>query len=200
MSDSLIDRILNGEFNDDEGDNTLPSEVILNVDPDPAEDDEEVDGDWDDGEFEEIPSEEIEDEYGPYDNTSSDDPTEEWTPSGSEALASAMAEEETQKMAYVEMPKQAKTRNTGNTNMEPDDTKTELPKQSVTETKTNQGRRGAPHKLKEHMDEVSRLYQEGVNAKLLAEKYGVSVSCVINSLKRAGVEIRSKGRQKTKSE
>ena len=58
MSDSLIDRILNGEFNDDEGDNTLPSEVILNVDPDPAEDDEEVDGDWGDGEFEEIPSEE----------------------------------------------------------------------------------------------------------------------------------------------
>jgi len=61
------------------------------------------------------------------------------------------------------------------------------------------GRRGAPHKLGPVQAEVCELYATGASSKAIAAKYGVSVTCVISTLRRCGVTIRSKGRQRPDS-
>jgi DNA-binding NarL/FixJ family response regulator len=61
------------------------------------------------------------------------------------------------------------------------------------------GRRGAPHKLGSVQAEVCELYAAGASSKIIAAKYGVSVTCVISTLRRCGVAVRSKGRQRPHS-
>lgn len=209
---SLIDRILNGDF-DDEDDVSIPAIKTHNhrgsegtcsparsVDPD---EDEELVTDEDE-EFEDLPSEDIDDK----DSTvimeeSSDIPSEEWMKEYMEENDLDVSEPEpvpTAPTQYVEKPKQSKVREikktmTNETNETPAQT---TPKQSATKSAdSGTKKRGAPHKLTEHAEEVCRLYNEGVGAKTIAEKFSVSVSCVINTLKRNNVTIRPKGRRKT---
>ena len=103
-----------------------------------------------------------------------------------------------QAVQYVEKPKQSKVRKVGN----PPVDAIEDPKQAAIKDSpapaVKRGR-GAPFKLVESQDEVCRLYQEGVSAKTISEKFGVSVSCVINCLKRNSVTIRPKGRHRKSS-
>lgn len=207
---SLIDRILNGDF-DDEDNVSVPAIKTHNqrgsegtcsparsIDPD---EDEEV---VTDEEFEDIPSEEVDDE----DTTvimeaSSDIPSEEWMKEYMEENELDVSEPEpvpTAPTQYVEKPKQSKVREIKKTmNNETNETPAQTtPKQSATKSAdAGTKKRGAPHKLTEHADEVCRLYNEGVGAKTIAEKFSVSVSCVINTLKRSNVTIRPKGRRKT---
>jgi transposase-like protein len=78
-----------------------------------------------------------------------------------------------------------------------EDTNTNQPiVETLTEETKSQGRRGAPHKLSAVQDDVCTLYNSGAGAKAIAAKYGVSVTCVISTLRRCGVTIRSKGRAK----
>jgi predicted DNA binding protein len=42
---------------------------------------------------------------------------------------------------------------------------------------------------------VANEYQQGATGAQLAEKYGVSTNTVFNALRRAGVEIRPRGRR-----
>lgn len=55
-------------------------------------------------------------------------------------------------------------------------------------------KRGRPSKLSASAAELTSLYNSGVSAKTLAEKYSVSVSCVLNTLRSNGITIRAKGR------
>jgi DNA-binding CsgD family transcriptional regulator len=189
MSKDLIDRILNGEFED--SDNTLEADASVCQDAemeDPTEEEELLEDEEE--EFEEIPSEEVDDEYNNYDNQTPDEPSEEWLEKNCAPVAQ-----------YVEMPKQSRTKEPENKTME---TPNETPKQSVTaspdttKSSSEPKRRGAPHKLKDNVEEVCRLYAEGCSALQIGKQFGVSVSCVINTLKRNGVDVRSKGRQKSK--
>ena len=206
----LIDRILNGEF-DDENESlaaTKPGKLGGIVTggkskiTDPEEDEDELDDDEETprDDFEDLPSEEV-DDCTPHSNDIPDDDfAKEYALDNgieiideTELVGAAPAQ-------YVEKPKQSKVREINKkktmkdtTNNTPDTT---TPKQSTTKA-TGTKKRGAPHKLAEHTEEVCRLYNENVGAKLIAEKFSVSVSCVINTLKRAGVAIRPKGRRKT---
>lgn len=221
---SLIDRILNGDF-DDEDDISVPATKTHNqrgskgtcssarsIDPDEHEEDA-IDEEFEDTlseedaideEFEDIPSEEIDDE----DTTvimkvSSDVPSEKWMREYMEEHELDVSELEpvpTAPTQYVEKPKQSKVRTIKKTmNNETNETSAETtPKQSATKSANAEtNKRGAPHKLAKHVDEVCRLYTEGVGAKTIAEKFSVSVSCVINTLKRNDIPIRPKGRRKT---
>jgi hypothetical protein len=80
--------------------------------------------------------------------------------------------------------------------MSMEDTNTNPVVETLTEETKPQGRRGAPHKLSAVQDEVCTLYNSGAGAKVIAAKYSVSVTCVISTLRRCGVAIRSKGRAK----
>ena len=102
--------------------------------------------------------------------------------------SAAHGQPEEPRSQYVERPKQSKVRQVG----APQQDQQEQPK-----AKAPQGRRGAPFKLTEHLQEIVRLYDEGVGAKVIAEKFQVSVSCVINTLRRNNVSIRPKGRRKS---
>jgi hypothetical protein len=209
---SLIDRILNGDF-DDKDDVSIPAIKTHNHrgskgtcsparSADPNEDEELVTDEEE--EFEDLPSEDIDDK----DSTvimeeSSDIPSEEWMKEYMEENDLDVSEPEpvpTAPTQYVEKPKQSKVREIKKTmNNETNETPAQTtPKQSATKSAdAGTKKRGAPHKLTEHADEVCRLYNEGVGAKTIAEKFSVSVSCVINTLKRSNVTIRPKGRRKT---
>jgi len=223
---SLIDRILNGDF-DDEDNVSVPAIKTHNqrgsegacssacpIDPDEDEEvatdeDEEVATDEDEEvateeEFEDIPSEEVDDgNTTVIMEANSDIPSEEWMKEYMEENDLNVSEPEpvpTAPTQYVEKPKQSKVREIKKTmNNETNETPAKTtPKQSATKSAdAGTKKRGAPHKLTEHADEVCRLYTEGVGAKTIAEKFSVSVSCVINTLKRNNVTIRPKGRRKT---
>lgn len=207
----LIDRILSGEF-DEEKDSVQGSKVASAAPiagkskiTDPDEDEDELDDeDTPRDDFEDLPTEDVEDSTNYDDGTPDEDFMKEYTLEHgipvfdeTDLVGAAPAQ-------YVEMPKQSKVReinknkskNMTDTNNNTTDTNTPAPKQSTAKTATTK-KRGAPHKLAEHTEEVCRLYNENVGAKLIAEKFGVSVTCVINTLKRAGVAIRPKGRRKT---
>ena len=227
---NIVDRILNGEFDDenikvDEGNDPTPDpneELDLNdVDPDSLEEylkeggdpsdlptlklpeeDEEVyeEEDEEEGEFS---SEEVED----LDSTLNDTPSEEWMNEYAKKNNIEILNEPelaaTASVPYVEKPKQSKVREI---NKKKDtmtthsaDTNNNTPKQSVAST-TEHKKRGAPHKLKDNLENVVRFYNEGVGAKQIAEKFGVSVSCVINTLKRNNVAVRPKGRRSNDTE
>jgi hypothetical protein len=201
----IIDRILSGEFDEEKDSVKAKNGGQLQSGKakitDPEEDEDELDDDEtprDD--FENLPTEEVDDSAGNY--TISDIPDDnfmrEYTLEnnievfdGRELVGAAPTQ-------YVEKPKQSKVRETGKKKtMTTNDTET-TPKQSTTKTDTAETKkRGAPHKLGDNTAEVCRLYTEGVGAKLIAEKFGVSVSCVINTLKRNNITIRPKGRRKT---
>jgi hypothetical protein len=210
---SLIDRILNGDFDDEQ--DSVPSVRTSSLrgsegtkprhtDPtdEPLEDEEE---DMTEEEFEDIPSEEVDDEEPDVImEADSDIPSDEWMKEYAAENGLDLEEPEPALAAptqYVEKPKQSKVREINkNKNMTTENTNTpaeNTPKHSTTKTSTDAKKRGAPYKLTEHAEEVCRLYNEGVGAKTIAEKFGVSVSCVINTLKRNNIAIRPKGRRKT---
>lgn len=221
---SLIDRILNGDF-DDERD-SVPSIKTSGVrgaagakphpqNPidDPMGDEEEEDSsesedpteeEGEDEEFEEGPSEDVDDmEVDVIVEVESDVPSDEWMQEYAEENGLDIESPEPVLAAptqYVEKPKQSKVREINNNkNMTTENTNNPVqntPKRSATKTSTDTKKRGAPYKLVEHAEEVCRLYNEGVGAKTIAEKFGVSVSCVINTLKRNNIAIRPKGRRK----
>ena len=245
---SLIDRILNGEFDDknikvNEGNNPMPdpNEKFNPNDVDPyrfkehlhqegefdpnnvdadsleeylnqeAEEEEEeeimTDEGFEDSLSEEI-DEEIDEEVDEEDTAviveaSSDIPSEEWMKEymkESKLYVSKSESAPTAPTQYVEKPKQSKVREINKTmNNETNETTVQTtPKQSATKSAdASTKKRGAPYKLTEHANEVCRLYTEGVGAKTIAEKFSVSVSCIINTLKRNDVTIRPKGRRKT---
>lgn len=215
---SLVDKILNGDFDDDEDISIAASQIPSKCegeelqdqdveDQDESNEDDCPEGDWDpadetdEEDEEELAEGEDEDDYDdsdeddtPVDN--SDVPSEAWMreymlengiPNEEPELATAASTQ------YVEKPKQSKVRTIKSMNTTPENT----PKQSTTKVDTADAKkRGAPYKLSEHAEEVCRLYNEGVGAKVIAEKFTVSVSCVINTLKRNNITIRPKGRRK----
>lgn len=205
----IIDRILSGEF--DEENESIVAKDMTELQSgkakitDPEEDEDELDDeDTPRDDFEDLPSEEVDDSA--EDVTMSDIPDDEFMREytlennievfdGPELVGAAPTQ-------YVEKPKQSKVRETGKKQKNMTDTNNttteSTPKQSTTKADTTgTKKRGAPHKLGENTAEVCRLYTEGVGAKAIAEKFGVSVSCVINTLKRNNVTIRPKGRRKT---
>jgi|GEM_PF-3332362 len=206
---SIVDRILNGEFDDenikvDEGNDLTPDsdEELDDIDEvylDEEEEEEEEEF------FEEIPSEEVED-LNSTTTMSDDTPSEEWMKEYAKKNNIEIVNESelaaTASVPYVEKPKQSKVREinkkkdtmtTHSTNVN------NTPKQSVASS-TEHKKRGAPHKLKDNLENVVRFYNEGVGAKQIAEKFGVSVSCVINTLKRNNIAVRPKGRRSNDTE
>lgn len=200
---SIVDRILNGEFDDE--DVKMPEDQDPKSSPDENLDESEDEGYESDEEFEEIPSEEIDDSDSI--TTMSDDiPSDEWMQEYAKENNIEIVDESDLTMAasapYVEKPKQSKVREINKKKDTMTTQSNNTPKQSATTTPatgTDSKKRGAPHKLKDNLDEVIRLYNEGVGAKQIAEKFGVSVSCVINTLKRNNVSIRPKGRRKSET-
>ena len=92
---------------------------------------------------------------------------------------------------YIEKPKQSK--------FTAPNQPVAVPKQSTTESSEAVKKRGAPFKMLEHVEEIVRLYTAGVSTKVIADKYSVSVSCIIGTLKRNNVTIRAKGRRKSET-
>jgi hypothetical protein len=205
----IIDRILSGEF-DEEKDSvkSVPPTQAQNgksriTDPDEDEDELEDEDETPRDDFENLPTEEVDDSAEEF--IISDIPDDEYMREyslehdievfdGPELVGAAPTQ-------YVEKPKQSKVRETGKkkTMSNPTNNTAETnPKQSITKAETTGAKkRGAPHKLGDNTAEVCRLYSEGVGAKDIADKFGVSVSCVINTLKRNNIAIRPKGRRKT---
>jgi len=214
--DSVIDRILNGDFDDD--DNKIDIKDCLV--PDPDEDDEpSVDeGEEDMEEFLDDDSEDYtddtEEDYSEA-NSDSDLPSEEF-------YADYIKQSKTEAGSKAMTPKNSISKNTMKDTKETEkmntNTKT-TPKNSATTTtqnvfspttastskpgtvlaKENKGKRGRGRPLKmdgTNAEEVVRLYSEGVGAKAIGEKFNVSVSCVINCLKSRNIAIRPKGRRK----
>jgi len=66
----------------------------------------------------------------------------------------------------------------------------------ITVREASKPTRGRVPKLESKQKEIITLYNSGTSLKELAEQFGVSVPCVSNTLKRAGVEVRPRGRQK----
>jgi len=213
---NLIDRILKGDFNDKENvdvpatkthnqqdlEATCSSELPFNPDEEEEEVATDEDGDEDFDEY--FSSEDVNDENtDDTPETDLDIPSDEWVEehikenkfdtSKSEPVLTASTQ-------YVEKPKQSKVRKIKKTmdNKTNETSAQTAPKQSTTKS-ADEGtkKRGAPHKLTENADEACRLYTEGVSARTIAEKFLVSVSCVISTLKRNNVPIRQKGRRKT---
>jgi hypothetical protein len=68
--------------------------------------------------------------------------------------------------------------------------------QKITVKETTRPIRGRTPKLYGLEEEIAEKYSQGITLKDLAEIYGVSVPCMASTVRRAGVEIRSRGRQK----
>jgi hypothetical protein len=215
---SIIDRILNGEFDDKDNVNLLAPQTSSQCEsaetsasahlPHYDEDEDEEIATDEDEEFDDTSSEEVGDEDEEfYDDDEesmqdySDIPSDKWL--REKALEEDISESKpvpNTSTQYIEKPKQSKVRKTKKTmtNKINETPANNSPKQSVAQSAERiTKRRGAPHKLTEHGEEVCRLYREGVGAKPIAEKFSVSVSCIINLLKRNNVTIRPKGRRKT---
>lgn len=209
---SIIDRILNGDF-DDEQDST-PSTKTSSLrgsagtkprNPEPAEephDDEEQDGvdeeegteeEWDESDWEDDMEGDIEDSsvvvlHDP------DVPSEEYCRKVMQSIdpASVVEAETAQAPKNSEFKKPRKIM----TNENKPATNTVQPDAAPKNSTTENAKPGRPAKLAAHTDEVVRLYGEGLSAKGIADKFGVSISCVFNCLKAAGVAIRPRGRRK----
>ena len=207
---NIVDRILKGEFDDNEKKPKVAAEA---VDPEEVEEDEEgeeeeIEEDEEDEEVDtdktshEIDEEEEEEFYDP------DAPSSEFMADYAKENAGEVIEDITpakNRSIYVAGPKQSLTPD--NKLMEdapaPKVEKTKVektksaPKQSTTkEPTTKSSRKGPPYKLVAESEEVCRLYNEGVRAQLIAQQFNVSITCVINCLSRNGVTIRPKGRRK----
>jgi hypothetical protein len=202
--DSLVDRILRGDFKE-----TLNSETP-DIDPEPnGQEDDEMQS------YEDIPNEEdVEmdeeeaEEYSPdpNDDFPSDEYCEEYMEeNGIERMPEPMAPVGAKYTKFrtednannMEQPKVNIKKNTVN-NSESQET----PKNATNPSSGSEGgattakRRGRPSKLVGHEAEVARLYTEGVSTKLISEKFACSISSVINCLRGQNVEIRPKGRRK----
>jgi len=200
--DSMIDRILNGEFDDD---SKLDIETQDCLVPDPDDDDEPSVDEGDD-EMEDIPNEDDDVEDSTEVDLDRDLPSEDF-------CLDYMEHNEIEAEPELAMPKNSTFKNpvkeTKETKKMEANTKT-TPKNSTATpatpatsaptssegAKAKRGR-GRPLKLNgANAEEAVRLYNEGVGAKVIGEKFGVSVSCVINCLKANNVSIRPKGRRK----
>lgn len=205
---SIIDRILNGEF-DEDNDSIRADDCLVPGEMDEDQVDEgpdidEDDGDYDDDEHDDLPEEDdedIEDSYTIDDDVPSDEYCEEYMKenniSDEPVLVAPKNSMERKKETKMDSKNNKSTASVPNNSA----SSSETPKQttapaSTSSTETKRGR-GRPHKLAANASEVVSLYNEGVGAKTIAEKYGVSVSCVINCLKSQKVEIRPKGRRKS---
>ena len=203
---NIVDRILKGEFDDNEKKPKVAAEA---VDPEEVEEDEEGEEEVEEDEevdtddsSPEIDEEEEEEFYDP------DAPSSEFMADYAKENAGEVIEDITpakNRSIYVAGPKQSLTPD--NKLMEdapaPKVEKTKVektksaPKQSTTkEPTTKSSRKGPPYKLVAESEEVCRLYNEGVRAQLIAQQFNVSITCVINCLSRNGVTIRPKGRRK----
>jgi transposase-like protein len=217
---SIVDRILNGEFDDNnvKMPEYLDPKSIPDKDSEDVEDTEDTEDTEDEGyesddefyespdEFEEIPCEDIDDSDS-ITKMSDDVPSDEWMQEYVKKNDIKIINEfDLRKAApapYIEKPKQSKVREINKNKNTMTTQSNNAPKQSANTTLNTTdalaSKRGAPHKLKLVLNEVVRLYNEGVGAKQIAEKYGVSVSCVINTLKRNDISIRPKGRRKSET-
>lgn len=200
---SIVDRILNGEFDDNDKKPKVAAEA---VDPEEVEE-EEVEEEEDeevntDDSSPEIDEEEEEDFYDP------DAPSSEFMADYEKENVGEVLEDITpakNRSVYIAGPKQSLTPDNKPMQDAPtpkvekikvEKTKS-TPKQSTTkEPTTKASRKGPPYKLVAESEEVCRLYNEGVRAQLIAQQFNVSITCVINCLSRNGVTIRPKGRRK----
>jgi hypothetical protein len=187
-NDSIIDRILNGELDDTSSTPDTENCIVPESEDADSFDSSTPEDDEDDGEsdFEDptdldddLPSEEYCDEYMKENNIENADL--QVRNSLFKNLVSTPTPKETVKM-----------------NTPANDTDTNKPKNSTTPSAPDVKRgRGRPLKLTgDQADETVRLYNEGVGAKTIAQKWGFSVSCVLNCLKSRNVQIRGKGRRK----
>jgi DNA-binding CsgD family transcriptional regulator len=199
-NDSLIDKILKGEYDIDD---TEPTEATVTDDCvyDPGDEDDEADVDPD------AYGDEEEDEgYSPdpNDDFPSDEYCEEYMEeNGIEAIPEPPAPVGAKYTKFKTDDNTSKEQKP-KVNMTKDSNivESEQPKNAATPAPAaNAGtatgkRRGRPSKLIGNEDEVVRLYTEGVSTKTISEKYGCSVSSVINCLRSRNVTIRPKGRRK----
>lgn len=215
---NIVDRLLNGEF-DDNDDVSIQSTRTSSVrgekgtfakpdpapKPEPEEDEEEdiSDEEWDESDWEVDVESDIED--GAVVLHDPDVPSEEYCKNIMASMdPDTVSEPElagTPKNSEFKKPK--KTMSTTPQKTTPAKTVTPTPTQAdASATPKNSTaentKPGRPAKLSAHTDEVVRLYNEGLSAKGIADQYSVSISCVFNCLKAAGVAIRPRGRRKTK--
>jgi hypothetical protein len=200
---SIVDRILKGEFDDNDKKPKVAAEA---VDPEEFEEEEEgkEDEETEEEEDEEVntdsTSPEIEEEEDFYDP---DAPSSEFMADYAKENAGEVLEDITptkNRSIYIEGPKQSlapDNKPMQNVPTPKAEKPKAAPKQSTTkETPVKSSRKGPPYKLVAESEEVCRLYNEGVRAQLIAQQFNVSITCVINCLSRAGVTIRPKGRRK----
>jgi hypothetical protein len=209
-SDSLVDRILRGDFTEN-----LKSDAP-DIDPDPSGDDEEIQYAEEEGQVEDddyVDAEEEEEEEGYSPDPDADFPSDEYCEEYMEEhgidavpeLAASIGAKYTKfrndndiNNSAKDQPKVNMNKNTVNNSES-----SAMPKNATTPS-TNEDssntatakRRGRPSKLVGHEAEVARLYGEGVSTKLISDKFACSISSVINCLRAQNVEIRPKGRRK----
>ena len=204
---SIIDRILSGDF-DEENDSIKatahPSTSIdasnqadAQVDPeDEEEDEEEEQEEEEDLEEEDLEEEDLEEDVSDSMAADADAPSEEYCANFMREHNLPMGKANRAFIGEAVTPKCSTFKSKEVKPAKAD--KTPKPKNSTTPVvdPTVKRGRGRPHKLTAHAVEVGRLYEEGVGTKALAEKFGVSVSCVINCLKVNNIQVRPKGRRR----
>ena len=203
-SDSLVDRILRGDFTQE-----LNSEIPeMNPEPDGLEDDtlsldedeiaedeeldEEEDDDYSADPDADFPSDEYCEEY--MEENGIESVPEPAAPVG--AKYTKFRDSNDNPNSAKEQPKVNMMKNTINNSESQESPKNSSTPTPATEGTTTTKRRGRPSKLVGHEAEVVRLYGEGVSTKLISEKFSCSISSVINCLRAQNVEIRPKGRRK----
>lgn len=224
MSKSIVDRILSGEFDDEEldevqlsGSPTPSTSNSVNYaeeeDGDPGDEDDYDDEDQTVTEEEDMEEEELEELLEEVEEVE-----EVWDERLSWLLNRVLKDrieeledkDDTDYSNYVSKPESlplTRKQKVSKPKKEPK-TMTNKSKPATTATlspptkpslaaKTTEGR-GRPHKLAAHFKELVRLYAEGLSTKAIAEQYKVSVACVITSLKLNGATIRPKGRRSRK--
>ena len=203
-NDSIVDRILRGEYDIDNPEQTTETSDGCVYD---ADEDEDVPSGEDD-EVEPYEDEEEDEGYSPdpNDDFPSDEYYEEYmednnlqvVPEPAAPVGAKYTKFRTDDDNSTQDKPKVNMKKTTTTNVE----STETPKNATTPTPTtNTGtatakRRGRPSKLIGHEAVVARLYNEGVSTKTLSEKFTCSVSSVINCLRGQNVQIRPKGRRK----
>lgn len=205
---NIVDRLLNGEFEDDNEEISIQSTKTSSMrgskgtfaksqpapTPDPDEDEEtdEDEQEWDESDWEIETGEDIDDSVVISDP---DMPSEEYCRKVMQSIdPDSVVEEE-----VASAPKNSEFKNKKKAMSTPETPKTKPTVDSNPKNSTAENiKPGRPAKLSAHTDEVVRLYNEGLSAKGIADQYSVSISCVFNCLKAAGVAIRPRGRRKTK--
>ena len=209
MSKSIVDRILSGEFDDEEldqvqlsGSPTPSTSNSVNYaedeDGDPGDEDEYDDEDQTVTEEEDMEEEELEELLEEVEDRVLEDRIEELEDEYDTDYSNYVSKPEslplTRKQKVSKPKKEPKTMTNKS---KPATTATLSPPTKPLAAKTTESR-GRPHKLAAHFKELVRLYAEGLSTKAIAEQYKVSVACVITSLKLNGVTIRPKGRRSRK--